>query len=469
MTQIIKSSNFYFYIFVIALFIIIISPFFLAEGMFLDGILYSAIAKNLSMGLGDFWHLHYTQTLYSEFNEHPPLAIGIQSIFYSLFGTHYLVEKFYSFLCFIVVGFLMVKIWKSILPYNKFAWIPLLFWTLIPLVTWSANNNLLENTMGVFILISLLFCLKSNIKNTLFYLFLAGLSLSLAFLCKGFTALFLWTFPFIYGFFVLKSSFSKLLLNSFYLILFTLLPLFLLFYFYPDSWDSFQKYFNRQIIGSLEHPINPKSRFYILFSLISELLIPFALCFVVFIVGKKAKLPSQINQYFPLSYSFLLVGLSGVLPIMISEKQSGYYILCTFPFFVFALTLFFLPFFESLFYRINFGGKAFQIFKVFTLLFFTATIVFSLLQLNKIGRNKDKIKMIHSFSKVIPPNTIIAIPKSLWEDWSLRAYFARYANVSLDSDNKYNSNFYLSTEAFNSPGYFLIKTSDQYFLYSKSH
>ena len=89
----------YFYISVLAIFFFIISPHFLAEGMFLDGITYAALAKNYAQGLGNFWNLHYCQTLYPEFHEHPPLAIVIQSWFFTLFGSSIYVEKIYSVLC----------------------------------------------------------------------------------------------------------------------------------------------------------------------------------------------------------------------------------------------------------------------------------------------------------------------------------------------------------------------------------
>lgn len=464
-----NNNHFYFYLFALTIFLAFLSPFLLSEGMFLDGVLYSAIAKNLALGLGDFWHLHYTHTLYAEFNEHPPLAIAIQSVFHRVFGVHYLVEKFYSLFCIATSGFLIVKIWQTLLPKNKFAWVPLLFWTLIPLVTWCASNNLLENTMGIFILLALWFCVKSYQNNTILYLFLAGFSMFLAFLCKGFTSLFLWTFPLVYGLIVHKQSFTKAVFATFYLLFFTLLPLFLLFYFYPESWDSFQKYFNRQVVGSLENPQTTKNRFYILSSLISELLIPLAICLVIFTVGKRLKISEGNNQHRPLALTFLLVGLSGVLPIMISEKQSAYYILCTFPFFVISLSLFFSKVVEQLLLKIDFKSLGFKIFKVSTIIVLAAVLVIVVFQLGKIGRKKDKamIRMIHSFESVIPANSVIAIPKEMSENWSLRAYYARYANVSLDSDSLFKTNLYLSTEVIKSPDYKLVKFSEPYYLYSK--
>ena len=66
-----------------------IGPNLISEGMFIDGVTYASISKNLANGLGDFWHLHYTQTLYNQFFEHPPLAFGMQASFFKLFGENY--------------------------------------------------------------------------------------------------------------------------------------------------------------------------------------------------------------------------------------------------------------------------------------------------------------------------------------------------------------------------------------------
>ena len=44
------------------LLVIIILPFF-RQGMFLDGVIYAAIAKNLSLRHGTLWQPFYSQTL----------------------------------------------------------------------------------------------------------------------------------------------------------------------------------------------------------------------------------------------------------------------------------------------------------------------------------------------------------------------------------------------------------------------
>ena len=80
-----KNSISY-YIIIVGLFLCICAPTLWSDGMFMDGLYYAAISRNLADGLGTFWYLHHTDFSHPIFHEHPPLAIGIQSIFFYLFG-----------------------------------------------------------------------------------------------------------------------------------------------------------------------------------------------------------------------------------------------------------------------------------------------------------------------------------------------------------------------------------------------
>ena len=48
-----------------------------SEGMFMDGLYYATIANNLANNIGSFWFLHFTNTEFPIFHEHPPLAFGM--------------------------------------------------------------------------------------------------------------------------------------------------------------------------------------------------------------------------------------------------------------------------------------------------------------------------------------------------------------------------------------------------------
>ena len=53
--------------------------------------------------------------------------------------------------------------------------------------------------------------------------------------------------------------------------------------------------------------------------------------------------------------------------------------------------------------------------------------------MGKIGRDKELIRDVYSITNTVPENSNISIQPDLWDNWLLHGYFARYANISLDS------------------------------------
>ena len=88
----------------IAVYCLLVLPRMLSHGMFLDGITYASIARNMAENYGSFWRPYYTATVYPIFYEHPPLGFWLQSWAYRLCGDSPYVEAFWGF----VVGGLML-------------------------------------------------------------------------------------------------------------------------------------------------------------------------------------------------------------------------------------------------------------------------------------------------------------------------------------------------------------------------
>jgi len=80
----------------------------------MDGLFYADISRNMSIGLGSFWKPHLTNNIFNVFYEHPPLAFGLQSLFFKFFGDSVYVERLYSILTYILVGYLIVLIWENL-------------------------------------------------------------------------------------------------------------------------------------------------------------------------------------------------------------------------------------------------------------------------------------------------------------------------------------------------------------------
>ncbi|MTI29249.1 glycosyltransferase family 39 protein, partial [Xanthovirga aplysinae] len=197
-------------------------------------------------------------------HEHPPLAFGLQSLFFFIFGDSIYVERFYSLGTCFITGLLIHFIWKELNKDSKFSWIPLLLWVSIPTVSWTFANNMLENTMGIFLCLSVWFYLKSLKINRWNYLISSGLMLLFGALTKGFVALFPWALPFFLWLVSRQISFKRMIADSLVLIGSTLAPFILLIIVSPNAFDSLQKYFFKQVVGSIENIQTVKSRFYIL-------------------------------------------------------------------------------------------------------------------------------------------------------------------------------------------------------------
>jgi 4-amino-4-deoxy-L-arabinose transferase-like glycosyltransferase len=430
-----KYSHFPFYLFCIGAFLLIISRDIFAHTQFMDGIIYAAISKNIAIGNGSFWDLHFSNTLMDHFHEHPPLAMGLESLFFKVFGDGRLIEKFYSLFTYLIVGILIWKIWKQLGFKSKLGWTPIFFWIIVPVVFWACKNNLLENTLVVFTTLSIFFLFKSQKEKTITYLFLSGLMLSLGFLSKGFVAFFPLSFLFFSWLFQRESSFFKMTLNTVLLIFFSVFPIVLICLISVEAKESLDAYFQIQVIKSLETVKTVESRFFIVKRLFSELLLPIIIGFIFYFISFKRRNEFKINtENKKLVFTLIATALAGVLPIMISMKQSGFYILATYPLFALAIAIFLSKHIENITDRIIENSNRFNSLKIISSLIFILGIGFSMYFSTKYGKDETKVKDIYKILPYIPKNSTLKICPELDDDWALHAYFQRFKNISLDSD-----------------------------------
>src|SRR5262245_75977 len=121
--------------------------------MFVDGVTYASIARNLAEGKGTFWTPFYTETLYPQFHQHPALGLWLQSLWFRAFGDHWIVERAYSLSIAALTGLLIAAIWRSVAGEagrKSHDWLPVVFWILVPVVSWSIVGNMLETTVSLF-------------------------------------------------------------------------------------------------------------------------------------------------------------------------------------------------------------------------------------------------------------------------------------------------------------------------------
>lgn len=431
MTQI-RSNNTPFWLLLIGITLILLSNSLLTEGMFLDGVTYASISRNMAEGQGTFWNPHYTQTLYPEFRQHPPLALGLEALFFKALGDHLWVEKLYSVLAFLITGWLIALIWKRSTNNIRLAWLPLLFWLAIPIVSWSATNNLLENTMSAFVLLSVYLMIISYQRNHKFWLVLSAVTLLLTFLCKGFTGLFPLVFPILYCAFDPKRKWIQGPIDSLILLLSIAVFAGIMFLAFPPSLPYLKDYFQLQVIGGGLHEATVATRFSIVSDMMQQLLIPLIIALALVICKAKNKVNNKVFE-FPLDktrfFIFLITGLLGVLPIMVSVKQRDFYMLAAMPFFALACGHLTLSMVKTLMLKITLNSRKWLSVSASCILLIG--IVLNLIHIGKYGRDEAQIEDVKKRIAEADGRTIIEIPPEEFTNWVAHAYFMRYGKISL--------------------------------------
>ncbi len=446
-----QNKHTYFYVLIFSLFLGISAFNLFSDGMFMDGLFYADISRNMAEGIGSFWQLHLTYGLPDFFGQ-PPLVFGLQSLGFKIFGDSILVERFYSLLTFIITSILVVLIWEKLTNNKSTGWIPLFFLIMINDISWSVSNNMLENTMSIFVALSFLFYLNSHKKHTFWWIILSGCALSAGLLSKGFFCLYIWASPFFFWLFKREISFSKMALQTMALIVSTLLPIALLYFFIPAAQNNMIQYVNQQVIHSIENVETVGSRFSIIKMFFENILVNIILTIIIIaITGRKRKYHLRKNRIE--SLMLLSIVLSGVLPIMVSMKQRSFYILTVYPIFAVSLAYYLYPLLKPSIDKIKKGQTAFNILKFSSLTLAVVSITLSVYSIGKVGRDKDLISDSKSIVSTVGDNKIIGLSPDLYDNWSLHGYCSRYGKVSLDANpnSMHQYDFFLMSKSGNIP------------------
>ena len=431
----------------VALYLGFISPQWLSDGMFCDGLIYAVISNNLAHGLGSFWDLFYTPGLGSHFQGHPPLSFGLESLFFRLLGDSTLVERFYSFFTYLVTALVVVRIWKQVAVKQQFSffWLPLLMWFAVPLTIWGISNNMLENTMMMFTSLAILLGLKSYRGNRYLNTTFSGVMIFLAVLTKGPVGLFPFAFYFWIFVFSREVTFKRFLVDISVALGALLLSFLMLFILFPESQDGLLAYYNSQIVSSLSEIQTVTNRAYIVGRMLRELIPIYVAILLVAFFARKTKWYDGRNRWV---YIFFMTGLSGVMPIMISLKQSGFYILPAFPILAIAFALFVLPGIRFLIDKIDIRSRGFKFFKYFSIILMAIALVLNLIHINKMGRDEVLLRDVHQIVNEVPPESTLYVAPGLSSDWLLFGYFWRYGKIDLDTVDPQNHQYLLTKKGF---------------------
>ncbi|MBK9270279.1 MAG: hypothetical protein IPM48_01665 [Saprospiraceae bacterium] len=419
--------------------IAMIGPNLIREGMFMDGIIYAVLSRNLADGIGSFWYLEFCGDPKVVFHEHPPLMMGLQSIFFSFCDNCFYNERIFSLLVFLGIAFWQIKIWKMLSPHASMAWLPVLFLMLMPKVAWSVCANMLENTMSFFLCASFYFYLRFRVERNWWWILLVGFTIFGGFMCKGFVSLFVWSIPFWFFVFSNTRNLWAMVTESLALVFGIVFGFVLTAFIFPNAVDSIlNKYLTIQVLDSLANETTVSNRFQIVIWFLRESILPVILTIVFGILVR-----FKFSKYLPSDrgYAVLMaVALSGILPIMISMKQYSHYITPGLIFFALGLALLCQEVWRGIMNRIEPKFKYVQNALWFVLLL-ELTGLF--LIRNIPSRDQEKIQLVKDFEKMEGDKNVIGMNPEVSDDYSIEAYFNRYSRTCF-APNDSSRTYYIS-------------------------
>lgn len=458
-----KSLSHILYILVAAAFFALIGDTLFTQGMFMDGLIYSNVANNLADGVGSFWHLSYTQTQFHEFYEHPPLAMGLCSLFYSVLGSGVWVGRLYSMFMTLISAFLIVRLWTTLGFERRTGWLPLLFWILVPAVSLNSHENMLECTMGVFVLLAVILMLRGKWWRMV----LAGLSLLAAFLSKGFTGLYPLALPFVLFLFRDRdNAFTRSRAHGFQcalhdtsLVLVSLLAGFgLTCLLCRDAWPFLTTYFQGQVFDGINSP-TADSRLHIVVKFFEEtafLWIILVLNIAIQLIwwyrrkrggGGNDKAEQSHPNWLP-AYRFETVDdkvvfsnirislwlaaftLCGVLPIMVSLKQRSFYILTVYPFMACSVAVLMQRQAERLCDTKSRPLKV-AVASLCAALCVVAVSV-NVAHAGRPGRDDAMLNDMKQIAPLLEKGEVVSVSQNMSDEYSLQGYYYMERRISLD-------------------------------------
>ncbi|MCE7066605.1 glycosyltransferase family 39 protein [Dyadobacter sp. CY326] len=413
--------------------------------LFVDGLAYASIARNMALGQGSFWQPHFADSFWlthnnlcSFFCEHPPLMFGMQSLLFRIFGDSPAVENLYNAIILFASVFLISTIWKVLfrndIAIKNQSWLPVFLWYGLRIVWWSVPNNLLDTTMAVFCLAACYFQLKAFTQNRFraAYWILAGIMIVLACLTKGPVGLFPLAFPLIYTIIYERRNWRKgltglAIVGCSFLLLAGLILL------YPPAKLLISNYFQGQILMALLKKREKVSgdwtaHFYLPKLLIKNIIPHLLLVTGLFVTNKLSKIDIQFSQSVRRAAQLaFLITISILLPMMASVKQGDYYLMPALPFVGLFFAACAVPMLLALFQK----SERLPQFVMIVI----SVCLFSAMVYRLINPDKDRAcEIANDLKKHVPANARIYLPPPITMFSELHTPFQRYARLSIAFD-----------------------------------
>ena len=439
----------------IGVFAALLLPALFMDGMFMDGVFYASISRNFAEGYGTLWDMRFSDTFFYSMHEQPPLMFVLEGALFRLFGNTIYTERIYCVLAAIANSIVLIqcwRIWRSSSPREPdTVWLPLFLWIIMPVTFYAFTNNLEECTMTFFVLLALRSILKalfvSPVRNL--HWLMAGLWLLAAGLTKGIQGMFLLSAPF-WAWVFLKNGTGLTLLKRSALIAAIPIVFVIIAWITPVMHESFDAYFTSRFGKTFAGiTANTTSRLHILFELLIDTLPVVAVVALLLFAGRKTPgLRTAFHQNTRMMFFLLACGFSGILPLMITLEQRGFYLVTALPIIAMACAIPVLPVAARLTHFLTTHKTVKVVVTAFGALVIAGSLVATFVLAGQPKRDADKIAALHEIAQLTGDHLTIRSTNALNADWGFLTYGQRYHYLSFTEQDRPELQWYITEKGF---------------------
>ncbi|MEZ4720971.1 MAG: hypothetical protein R2813_03735 [Flavobacteriales bacterium] len=200
---------------------------------------------------------------------------------------------------------------------------------------------------------------------------------------------------------------------------------------YAPAKESLTTHITKRLLHRITVDSTVTHYWYTLERLASEEIPALIIALILFIVYRKNAVIQSIDAKW--GRLFIVIGLAGTLPLMLTPIQKGFYMVPALAFFAIGIAMIIKPYAAKLEHRI--ARK--RIVQSMTIVALLISIGLSGFSVGKTKRHESMLHDVYAIGKIVPPGTVIQVPRKIWDGWSLQTYFIRYFNISLDPYNQW--------------------------------
>ncbi len=307
----------------------LILPFWLQEGMFMDGQIYAAVAQNLADGIGTFWAPVYQPSAAQPYSEQLPLFMGMESLLFDLLGETLWVERIFMAAAWVATAWGIVAFQKCFWPERSSdttLWV-VAVWSSAPLVGWGMGNHVQEMWMAPFTLWAVVAMTQKK------WVWIAGLLVLCSTLFKGPQGLFplVWL-PILASLGVLPKA---QVWQRFSVLLGVVLLLCLGLLIWEDAREAIIRNAENRLVRTFtqERAVTTNDRLWLLGPMLGQLTVLVGSSFVAALIRYGTLRVSVDRRVIAL----VGLGLAASIPLMITHEQRDFYLITSLPFMALGL------------------------------------------------------------------------------------------------------------------------------------